>query len=202
MTSADGQSDEGSLANRVSLRSNLAVQQGSSNRQDNDIAPPSRGTEFTDPDDRGTVNVSQIENTIVRSIEESERPLQNQTLKGRINHSTLGQNYKQDADGPPSLHKSPTSFQANVLVPAQGNAPELHGKHERKQFSSSDKPTFSTTTTSPKHAAPKSGINYQYFAGNTAFCWGGRFQNARDRPVNIATGIIVVVPSILFLIYS
>jgi palmitoyltransferase ZDHHC9/14/18 len=33
--------------------------------------------------------------------------------------------------------------------------------------------------------------------------WGkGRFQNARERPINIITGILVVLPSGLFFAYS
>jgi palmitoyltransferase ZDHHC9/14/18 len=46
------------------------------------------------------------------------------------------------------------------------------------------------------------GKNYQYFTGNTLFCCGGRFQNSRDRPINIATGIFVILPGVLFFIYS
>jgi palmitoyltransferase ZDHHC9/14/18 len=46
------------------------------------------------------------------------------------------------------------------------------------------------------------GKNYEYFLGNTLFCGGGRFQNSRDKPVNIATGLLVVVPSALFFAFS
>jgi palmitoyltransferase ZDHHC9/14/18 len=46
------------------------------------------------------------------------------------------------------------------------------------------------------------GKNYQYFSGNTVFCWGGRLQNTRDRPVNIATGLFIVIPSALFFGFS
>ncbi len=46
------------------------------------------------------------------------------------------------------------------------------------------------------------GKNYEYFEGNTIFWGGGRFQNARDRPVNIATGVVLVLPAILFFVFS
>ncbi|KAF2452443.1 DHHC palmitoyltransferase-domain-containing protein, partial [Lineolata rhizophorae] len=46
------------------------------------------------------------------------------------------------------------------------------------------------------------GKNYEYFTGNTVFCWGGRLQNARDRPINIATGILVLAPAGLFFGFS
>jgi palmitoyltransferase ZDHHC9/14/18 len=46
------------------------------------------------------------------------------------------------------------------------------------------------------------GKNYEYFTGNTLFFGGGRLQNSRDKPINIATGIFVVLPSALFFAYS
>lgn len=46
------------------------------------------------------------------------------------------------------------------------------------------------------------GKNYEYFEGNNIFWLGGRIQNARDRPFNILTGILIVVPSILFFVFS
>lgn len=70
--------------------------------------------------------------------------------------------------------------------------------HERLS-SSNNSPTF---VKSHSEVVPKGGINYHYFSGNTIFLWGGRLQNTRDRPVNIASGIIVILPAILFLVYS
>jgi palmitoyltransferase ZDHHC9/14/18 len=46
------------------------------------------------------------------------------------------------------------------------------------------------------------GKNYEYFEGNTIFWLGGRLQNARDRPINIATGVFLVLPAILFFVFS
>jgi len=46
------------------------------------------------------------------------------------------------------------------------------------------------------------GRNYEYFTGNTVFCWGGRLQNARDRPINIITGLLVIIPAALFFAFS
>ncbi|CAK7215440.1 Eukaryotic peptide chain release factor GTP-binding subunit [Sporothrix eucalyptigena] len=47
-----------------------------------------------------------------------------------------------------------------------------------------------------------SGKNYQFFQGNTVFCFGGRFENTKSRPINIATGGLVIIPCILFFIFS
>ena len=46
------------------------------------------------------------------------------------------------------------------------------------------------------------GRNYEYFTGNTIFWLGGRLQNARDKPIVLATAIIIIVPSILFFVFS
>lgn len=46
------------------------------------------------------------------------------------------------------------------------------------------------------------GKNYEYFEGNNIFWLGGRIQNARDRPFNILTGVLIVLPSILFFVFS
>ena len=70
---------------------------------------------------------------------------------------------------------------------------------------------LSSNTTSPEFPPPKRpsasvqktmGKNFEYFEGNTIFWGGGRFQNARDRPVNIATGIFLILPAVLFFVYS
>lgn len=46
------------------------------------------------------------------------------------------------------------------------------------------------------------GRNFEYFDGNAMFCFGGRWVNTRQRPINIATGIFIVVPSVLFFAFE
>lgn len=198
----DGYSEAASHANRQSSGSNSAAQRGPLIHQDNDRPPPSRGTEFTDPDDRGTINASPNGNTTVRSIGESERPLQDRTLDPMPTHLDLSQNYKPAAGGPPPMQKSPRSFRAKFFLPAQGNATEANGTRGHERLSSSNTSPKSARSEDSHQDAFQAGVNYQYFSGNTVFCWGGRLQNTRDRPVNLATGFIVVIPSILFLVYS
>jgi palmitoyltransferase ZDHHC9/14/18 len=68
-----------------------------------------------------------------------------------------------------------------------------------------------STTTSPRYSSGTNaqvarrsalGRNYEYFEGNTIFWWGGRLQNARDRPINVLTGAVVVLPAVLFFVFS
>jgi palmitoyltransferase ZDHHC9/14/18 len=51
-------------------------------------------------------------------------------------------------------------------------------------------------------AKAQPGKNHQYFSGNTVFFLGGRIQNTNAKPINIATGAIIVVPTILFFLFS
>ena len=199
VASVDGYSEVGSHANRYSIGSNTTTQRGPPVHQNNDVLPPSRGTEFSDQDDSGTMNVSPNENTTVRSVGESERPLRNGSVDPRPTHLDTGQTYKPVAGGPSPVQKSPRSFRANFLIPSKSNSSEING-HER--LSSSDTAPQSGPTKASRRSNPQTGINYQYFSGNTVFFWGGRLQNTRDRPINIATGIIVITPSVLFLVYS
>lgn len=73
------------------------------------------------------------------------------------------------------------------------------GRAHHQATSSEDSPSF---VKAPVPSPPVPGINYQYFSGNTFFCWGGRLQNTRGRPINLASGLFVFIPSILFLAYS
>ncbi|KAF3907870.1 hypothetical protein ABW20_dc0109166 [Dactylellina cionopaga] len=66
--------------------------------------------------------------------------------------------------------------------------------------------TSQASTASPQKANAESpvykGKNYQYFPGNTLFCLGGRWQTARDAPMNVLTATLVIVPSGLFFGFS
>jgi palmitoyltransferase ZDHHC9/14/18 len=44
----------------------------------------------------------------------------------------------------------------------------------------------------------KLGKNWEYFAGNTVFCWGGRMQNTRDKPISVLTAFVTIAAAPLF----
>ena len=184
--SVDGSSDGGTNTNRQSLVSDTTAPQGRFSHIDVEKPPPSRGTEYTEHDDRGTVEPTPTDNATIRSIEESERHMPQRVPNPRPMHLNLDR----------QSNGSPKSFRANFPRPGVGRK-ETQG-HERLS-SSNNSPTFAKA---PPDASSKPGINYQYFSGNTVFLWGGRLQNTRDRPVNIASGLIVILPAILFLVYS
>ncbi|KAK2743417.1 Eukaryotic peptide chain release factor GTP-binding subunit [Myotisia sp. PD_48] len=173
------------------------------NSQEHELPPPSRGTEFTDPvmPDRGTSNASPTGNTTIRSLGDSVRLLHDRTPKPVApSHMPLGN--QNGTHEPPQ--KSPLSFRSGFLRGSRSEQPSGRDSHARLSPSpaSASQSEETSKTIKPPKPMPTDGKNYEYFTGNTAFFAGGRLQNSRDRPANIATGITVVVPGALFLAYS
>ncbi|ODH28081.1 hypothetical protein ACO22_04019 [Paracoccidioides brasiliensis] len=198
----DGMSDVGSQ-NRRSLLSNHTVLHGPSSH-DSEFPPPSRGTEFTDPvmPDRGTSNASPTGNTTVRSLGESVRLLRDRSQQVAPSHLNLGKNYK-PASSQETPQKSPLSFRSGFLLPGKSDGHDRRDPRNHERLSSGASIPGSTPMKAFKSEPTANlGKNYEYFAGNTIFCGGGRFQNSRDKPFNIATGILVVVPAGLFFGFS
>ena len=195
-------SELGSSTTRQSLESSATVQQGPVLHQDNDLPPPSRGTEFTEPEGRGTATASPTGNATLRSIGDSESPLHNRHSNPRLGSPELGRNYRQvDARSSPA-QKSPKSFRNTFFHSSKGSAAMQEDSQGHKRLSSSTPSPVPRQSDVVPDSKQEAGFNYQYFSGNTAFILGGRLQNTRDRPINIATGILVVLPSALFLGYS
>ncbi|KAJ5780962.1 Zinc finger DHHC-type palmitoyltransferase [Penicillium paradoxum] len=199
VSSTDDWPEQGSQ-NRTSLVSNSTVQQGSLPLTDMEV-PPSRGTEFTDPiiPDRNTSNASPTGNTTVRSLGESVRLLRDRDQKGKPQHLNLGANYTGHA-GQDVQPKSPLSFLSLQNRGAGHN--DNRGNQGHEHLSSAGSSPGPLDIKKPQLPETNLGKNYEYFLGNTLFCGGGRFQNSRDKPVNIATGLLVVVPSALFFGFS
>lgn len=101
---------------------------------------------------------------------------------------------------PPPL-KSPRSFRSSFIRQSRNSAQMRPQGHE-KLSSAESSPRFAPPDMAKEEVKEHLGRNYQYFTGNTVFCWGGRLQNARDRPINIATGLLIVIPTALFCGFS
>lgn len=188
--------------NRRSLISNSTLPQGSVAPVDME-APPSRGTEFTDPilPDRNTSNASPTGNTTVRSLGESVQLLRDRDQNGKKRPEYLnlnvGHGVHSPHDAPPP--KSPLSF---LSYQNKGSAHNRHDSRGHERLSSAGSSPGPTDMKKQSFPRPITGRNYEFFVGNTFFCGGGRLQNSRDKPINILTGILVVVPSALFLAFS
>ncbi|KAI0476109.1 DHHC palmitoyltransferase-domain-containing protein [Xylariaceae sp. FL0804] len=171
--------------------------------------PPSRGTEITEPDDRITSSASPTYGRdMTASVADSVRPLQrNKADDGGL---TVDVNKSRNGANVPSPIKSPRSFRSSLFMPGKRESSsgpvnrDTHGAEQLSSCASSPRltPRFSTKSkggagaTRPKPVAQ--GRNHEYFEGNTVFCIGGRLQNTRHRPINIATGFLVVLPAALF----
>lgn len=184
---------------------------------DGDIQPPpSRGTEITEQEtyDRITANTSPTHGHTAGSLSESVRPLQRKKpeaagLSINIDKTKIQHN----GSNIPTPMKSPRSFRSSLFIPKgdttnkQSNrsmpgAEKLSSGASSPQLTPSGRATHPSNEHSVKAQLPKLGRNHEYFEGNTFFCIGGRLQNTRHRPINIATGAFVVLPAILFFIFS
>lgn len=201
VSSTDEWADQNSQ-NRRSIISNSTFQAGSVPAEA-EVPPPSRGTEFTDPiiTDRNTSNASPTGNTTIRSLGESVKLLRDrdQKNKPRPTHLNLGANYGhsgQDTHVPP---KSPLSF---LSLRNGTTAQNSHDHRGHDRLSSANSSPGPMDVKKPQLPKGRLGKNWEYFIGNTLFCGGGRFQNSRDKPVNIATGLLLIVPSALFFAFS
>ena len=192
--------------NRRSLVSN---QTGPTANPHLDQPPPSRGTEFTenDPRERAAVNTSLTGHHAVQSMDGSTRPLHRrpsneaEAPKNSSNYKVGGLQVKGQ--------QSTGSFRSSFLLPQREETPvrsPTRSPSQGHQRLSSDatipKSDPLQNKEAPETKTSQAGRNYKYFAGNTFFWFGGRFQNTRDRPINVATGILVILPCCLFLAYS
>ncbi|KAK8067901.1 palmitoyltransferase ERF2 [Apiospora saccharicola] len=172
-------------------------------------APPSRGTDATEGEtyDRVTANTSPTHDHYpAASLSESA---ENMVLSLDVDKS---QGYKNGANLP-TPGKSPRSFRSGFMLPNKGDnasVPQnrsMPGAEKLSSGASSPQLTPLPAAERPakpstKERHPKLGRNHEYFEGNTVFAMGGRLQNTHHRPINIATGSLVVIPAVLFFIFS
>ncbi|KAK2018420.1 DHHC zinc finger domain-containing protein [Colletotrichum eremochloae] len=180
--------------------------------------PPSRGTEYTEPGtyDRITANTSPTHGHYAAgSMSESVTPLHRNQRNSR-NSRNLSVNVERgfkERGSQSSAGKSPRSFRSSFLLP--GRSDQGQNKSNRSlpggEKLSSTPSTPQLNPTDPSRPAKGDNLNksksnlgyvFQYFQGNTVFCMGGRFQNTKHRPVNVATGMFIVLPAVLFFIFS
>lgn len=207
--SGDGNADAGDTARRNSLQSDImAMQEPAINGNLEVRPPPSRGTEMTEQEtmERVTANTSPTnEHYPTGSLTDSVRPLQRNPANTKGLSLNLDKSYK-NSGVIPTLVKTPHSFRSSFLMPGRAdttpNSPNrsTHGREKLSSVASSPGLTsFEATKAAPQKSL---GSNYQYFNGNTIFFLGGRLQNARSRPINIGTILLVIIPSVLFFIFS
>jgi palmitoyltransferase ZDHHC9/14/18 len=185
--------------NRYSFGSNPTTQYGAAPVHEPDPMPPSRGTNATsrEAQSRGEAKQSLERHTASQSLSDSLRPLQQRPQYP--GQTSEGPKSERNASNSPPKPKSARSFRDSFRLSGK-NGPNI-GDHGREKLSSgASSPSHGISKSHP--ALQSSNYNFEYFTGNTAFCWGGRLQNTRDRPINILTGILVSLPAGLFLGFS
>lgn len=210
-------SDGGTDGARHSIISNPMARMQRQMSDDGEMRPPaSRGTEFTEQEtlDRITANTSPTHgHTAAGSLSDSVRPLQRQNEARNLNLSIdVGRSYR-NLGSMATPAKSPRSFRSSFLLPGRNGDGQstpnraLPGAEKLSSAASSprlnpeagQRPADGSNLTSPR---TNLGYVFQYFEGNTVFCLGGRFQNTKHRPINIATGFFLVLPGVLFFVFS
>jgi palmitoyltransferase ZDHHC9/14/18 len=195
--SEDGHSDVASNKRHSFISTTTSPPRGPT-PQENELLPPSRGTEFTDPGIDRAASASPTGNTTIRSLGDSVRLLNDKSQRPagppQLNVGSYNSNGAVD---PPQ--RSPLSFRSGFLNASHSHHHLDSTGHERLSSNASTprKPTGGDLPTKQDL-----GKNFEYFLGNNIFFAGGRLQNSRDRPVNIATGLFVLLPAGLFFGYS
>lgn len=174
--------------------------------------PPSRGTEMTGHDtvDRRTANTSPTQGYAHGSITDSVRPLQKDKPEeaGAGRRPSANRSYMERANIPGVLRSS-RSFGSSFLMTGKsdggqnGSRRGLEGVEKLSSRGSTPHAESSRQGTPQRPGELPAKVStvgrvFEYFEGNTVFCLGGRWQNARQRPVNIATALFVIVPAVLF----
>lgn len=173
--------------------------------------PPSRGTEMTDQEtyDRMTANASPTTGHFpAASLSDSVRPLQGRSVQSRNMNVKVDKSFR-DLANLPSPVKSTRSFRSSFLLPGKVEQSQADrkkstdGAEKLSSVASSPGLPRAPSNAGSRAAAPqptesKLGRVHQYFDGNTVFCLGGRWQNTKQLPINVATGLFVVVPCALF----
>ncbi|KAF2104395.1 zf-DHHC-domain-containing protein [Rhizodiscina lignyota] len=168
--------------------------------------PVSRDTDVTEHDgqDRATTNPSPDNADTVRSQGESIAPLRKPSGLTHLNIEKANRNGS--ASHLPTPTKSPRSFRSSFAIPSRrsktGHSSLQHQHGHEKLSSTASSPHMALPEPQKTQIKRELGKNYEYFTGNTVFFWGGRLQNTRDRPINIATGILALLPAGLFFGFS
>lgn len=213
----DGATDIGGSVTRHSISSNPPVGAGIQNTggyDENLQAPPSRGTEITEQD-RVTANTSPTGGHYpTGSLSDSVRPLHKNSDSNRNGLSVdVGKSYQDIGKNIPSPIKSPRSLRSSFLLAGRdsGQCQNRNTEGAEKLSSGASSPKFHQVDSQghpQHHTAPRQQQNtnngrvHQYFDGNTIFCLGGRWQNTKGRPINLATGLFIVIPCVLFFGFS
>lgn len=183
---------------------------------------PSRGTDVTEHDtfDQGTDATSPTGHYAAGSMSDSVRPLRKASVQEKTppRLDLGGDKTLRDLRNFPSpMLKTPRSFGSTFLTGMGDRDRDRDQGQSGQNRNAAGVEKLASTASSPRlhpvdshrpktesTAAPHRSKhhNYEYFEGNTMFLFGGRWQNTRQRPINVATGLFVVIPCVLFFVFE
>lgn len=202
----DGATDAAIPRHSLSSNGPFGIQRMASG--DDTRPPPSPGTEMTDMD-RITANTSPTNGHYpAGSLSDSHRPLHRTSSAHRQGLAINTDKSYQDA-GKSTLNPiiSPRSLRSSFMLSGRSDSVNRNTEGAEKLSSGASSPKFNrvdshgwtTKTTLPgPNQDGKAGHVHEYFDGNTNFCFGGRWQNTKGRPINLATGFFILLPCALF----
>lgn len=203
--------EDKSATNRNSTGSVVTTRgPGSTYQQyDLDTMPPmSRGTDYTEYTNAGRTTTSNEydQSAMPGRGQESLVPLQ-QRREPPAPLQMDGQDHDRYQTPISPREKSPRSFMSGFKRSSKAsvNGTLVNGHtNGHARLPSEPSPEYDSIDEKKRQVQQQQdlGKNYEYFTGKTIFCWGGRWQNARAKPVVVITGILIIVPSVLFFVYS
>ncbi|KAL8700925.1 MAG: hypothetical protein Q9224_000739 [Gallowayella concinna] len=193
IASVDGSSDFGSTTNRNSVGSDTTAQPGQGDVQKKAAPPQQDWTDFAEREDQRANNTSPAGNATVHSMAGSERPLNVYRGGGGATQFNPQRSDKQRTGGSPPSQRGPRSFRHSFLLAARGSDQARNNRFSHERLSSSTSSPHSTNVKISPVTVQEPRFNYEHFPGNTVFCWGGRLQNTRDKPINIISGLLILI---------
>jgi palmitoyltransferase ZDHHC9/14/18 len=192
---------ESHVANRSSLGSNGTLTQTAVQPSfaPTEARPQTQETDVTERDGLHTGRTSTnspMGHFTARSESDSVSPLRG-TDAGNTLSVDAAKTYRLGSSG--TDPKSPKSFRSSFLLPTRHGSIIPDKASDRGSSRSSNQAYNDDTKELPSTGL---GRNWEYFPGNTLFCLGGRWQTTRDRPINVATGFLVILPGALFFAFS
>lgn len=182
---------------------------------DVDAMPPmSRGTDYTEYTNAGRTTASNEYERPPPSgkRQESLEPLQQRRRGPPTPLQVDGQDHDRYPTPVDPREKSPRSFMSSFKrsskTSANGTLTNGHTNgvnghtNGHARLPSEPSPALDMIEEKKREVRKDLGKNYEYFTGKTVFFWGGRWQNARAKPIVIITGVLIILPSVLFFVFS
>jgi palmitoyltransferase ZDHHC9/14/18 len=210
----DNATDAGASVIQNSASPTSPVGQSRLHSEDNQRSLQSRGSEFTGYDafDHATTTTSPTQGYHpAGSMTDSVRPLHRNSDQVQPQELRVDIAHNQPARPGNLPNRSSRSFRSNFRMPGskgdQGQPSRNRSTEGAEKLSSGNStprnPPGAQNNYEPKHPEVRGGGHvHQYFEGNTRFFFGGRWQNSKQKPINIATGIFIMVPGVLFFVFQ